>query len=535
MLMKPFGKASRHCSTMVQAAGFFILLMILNGPAVLANDQLKSGPDKHEIIFMTASRIEELILAHKVTSAEVVEAYIEQIKRVNPKLNAIVTLDEEGARKRAREADEALAKGIVWGPLHGVPVTIKDNYATMGIRSTNSDPKHADFIPDFDATVVERMKNAGAVILGKENLPMMAMDYQTNSPVFGLTNNPWDVSRTPGGSTGGGGAAVASGMTTISLGNDLGGSIRIPSHFCGVYGMKPTEHLVSGFGIPPYLPKAEFNSVRHLISEGPLARSIDDLKLCLKVIAGPDTRDVNVPFIPLVEPQQKPLNELHIAWTDNFGDIPVSADTRRALKEFAEKLSAQGCTVEKLNPPDFNFAEAWNTYGKIMDMELGVYSPAFARVLTFAFGWYYRKDVPFLATVYPISFEKYVKALTERDTYVSRMESFLSQYDAWLCPVTATPAYAHIRPDRYFGPYPLYSKPVMVDDRPVNYLAANGCYTTIFNLTGNPVIVMPIGYARDGMPIGIQVVGSRWRDMGLLTVAKQLDEVAKAFRTPVGY
>ncbi len=535
MFMKPFGKASRHCSVMLHEAVFFILFVILCNTAVLADDQQKSRPDRHEIVFMTASRIEELILEHKITSAEVVDAYIEQIKRVNPKLNAIVTLNEEGARKRAKEADEALAKGVIWGPLHGVPVTIKDNYATSGMRSTNSDPEHADFIPDFDATVVIRMKNAGAIILGKENLPMMAMDYQTNSPVFGLTNNPWDVLRTPGGSTGGGGAAVASGMTTISLGNDLGGSIRIPSHFCGVYGMKPTEHLVSGFGVPPYLPKSEFNSVRHLISEGPLARSIDDLKLCLKVIAGPDVRDVNVPFIPLVELQQKPLKELRIAWTDDLGGIPVSADTRHALKDFTEKLSAQGCRVEKLNPPDFDFKGAWNTYGKIMDMELGVYNPAIARFLSFAFGWYYRKDVPYLSTVYPISFEKYVRALTERDTYVSKIESFLSHYDVWLCPVTSTPAFEHIKPDRYFGPYPLYSKPVMVDSKPVNYLAANGCYTTIFNLTGNPVIVMPIGYAIDGMPIGVQVVGSRWHDMGLLTVAKQLDDVAKAFRSPAGY
>jgi amidase len=534
MRICPLRKPSGLLSLLLQSAGLFVLLIVLN-TAALADDQPKTPPDKHEIIFMPAYRIEELILTHKITSVEVVDAYLEQIKRFNPKLNAIVTLNEDGARRRAKEADEALAKGVVWGPLHGVPITIKDNYATAGIRSTNGDLRHADFIPDFDATVVDRLKSAGAIILGKENLPVMAMDYQTNNPVFGLTNNPWDVSRTPGGSTGGGGAAVASGMTTISLGNDLGGSIRIPSHFCGVYGMKPTEHLVSGFGVPPVLPTARFNSVRHLISEGPLARSIDDLKLCLKVIAGPDVHDVNVPYIPLVEPQQKPLKELRIAWTDDFGGIPVSADTRRALKEFTENLSAQGCKVEKLNPPDFDFNGAWNTYGKIMDMELGVYNPAFARFLNFAFGWYYRKDVPFLCTVYPNSFEKFQRALTQRDAYVSKLEGFLSKYDVWLCPVTATPAYAHIKPDRYFGPYPLYSKPVIVDGKPVNYLVASGCYTTIFNLTGNPVVVMPIGYSGDGMPIGVQVVGSRWHDMGLLTIAKQLDEVAKAYRAPAGY
>jgi amidase len=202
---------------------------------------------------------------------------------------------------------------------------------------------------------------------------------------------------------------------------------------------------------------------------------------------------------------------------------------------YQQKLSALGCRVEKVNPPDFNFPGAWNTYGKIMDMELGVYNPAIARFLNFAFGWHYRMDVPFLCSVYPISFEKYVRALTERDAYVSKMESFLSQHDVWLCPVTSTSAYMHIKPDRYFGPYPLYSKPVTVDGKPVNYLAANGCYTTIFNLTGSPVVVLPIGYSSDGMPIGMQVAGRRWHDIELLNIAKQLDEVAKAFRTPVGY
>jgi amidase len=508
--------------------------MILGSPA-FADDQQKNRLAGHDIVFMPAQRIEELILERRITSVQVVEAYLEQIRLFNPKLNAIVTLDEKEALKRAKEADEALAKGKIWGPLHGLPVTIKDNYATADIRSTNSDPRHAGFIPGYDATAVARLKKAGAIILGKENLPMMAMDYQTNSPVFGVTNNPWDTARTPGGSTGGGAAAVASGMAAISLGNDLGGSIRIPSHFCGIYGIKPTEDLVSKFGVPPDLPKSNIRSVRHLVSYGPLARSIDDLKLCLKVIAGPDVRDVDVPYTPLIEVPQKPLKELRIAWADDFGGVTVSADTRRALQELAGKLAAQGCRVDKLSPPDFDFIGAWSTYGKIMDMELGVYSSSFLRFMTFSFGWYYRRDVPFLCSVYPASFEKYLRALTERDTYVAKMEGFLSQYDAWLCPVAVTPAYKQIKPDRYFGPYPLYSKPVMVDGKPVNYLVANGCYTTIFNLTGSPVVVMPIGYTGDGMPIGVQVVGRRWHDIELLSTAKQLDEVAKAYRPPVGY
>ena len=519
----------------VRAIAISTLIVVLGNAAIYAEDQHNSRPDRHEIVFMPAHELAELILKRSLTSTEVVDAYLEQIRLYNPKLNAIVTLDEKGARKRAKEADEALAKGMIWGPLHGVPVTIKDNYATAGIRSTNSDPAHADFIPDYDATAVARLKAAGAIIVGKENLPVKAMDFQTNNPVFGLTSNPWDTDLTPGGSTGGGAAAVAAGLTPISLGNDIGGSIRIPSHFCGIYGLKPTENMVSKFGVPPRPPKTDIRSVRHLVSDGPLARSIDDLQLCLEVIAGPDVRDVDVPSVALIEPPVKPLKELRIAWTDGFGGIPVSVDTLRALQEFTGRLSAKGCRVEKLNPPDFDFTGAWGTYGKIMDMELGVYTSPFMRFVNFAFGWYYRKDVPFLKVVYPTSFDKYLRAITERDAYVARMEGFLSQHDVWLCPVTATPAFRHIKPDRYVGPYPIYSKPILVDGKPVNYLAANGCYTSLFNLTGNPVVVMPIGYSADGMPIGVQVVGRRWHDMDLLSIAKQLDEVGKAYRAPPGY
>jgi amidase len=512
-----------------------VILCSISTEAAAAEPEKDIQYTRHDLVFLPAYQLASLISTGKVTSYEVVDAFLTQISLHNKNLNAIVTLDEDGARKRAQQADEALAGGELWGPLHGVPITIKDNYATAGMKTTTSYPPHADHVPDFDATVVSRLKDAGAIIIGKTNLPPLGMDYQTISPIFGVTNNPWDQRRTPGGSTGGGAAAVAAGMSALSMGNDLGGSIRIPTHFCGIYGIKPTENLVSKFGINPGFPPGKYRSVRHLVSCGPLARSIEDLKLSLRVIAGPDNKDEDVPYISLAEPKKRDLKTLRIAWMDDFGGVPVTKETSLALKQFTEKLAERGCTVKRTGPKDFDPEVIWNTYGEIMDMELGVYTPSFMRFVSYLFGGYYRKDVPFLEMVYPITYDKYMKALTIRDVHVSQLEDFLDEWDVWLCPVTCTPAYWHIKPKRYYGPYAVYDRAILVDNKPVNYLVANGSYTTVFNLTGSPVVVVPIGYTKEGIPIGVQIVGKRWHDMELLGFAQQLDEVADTFRHPPGY
>jgi amidase len=291
-----------------------------------------------------------------------------------------------------------------------------------------------------------------------------------------------------------------------------------------------------------------------------MARSIEDLRIGLSVIAGPDIKNPDIPWVDLRPQPSRSPRELRISWTDGFGGVPVSAETRDAMKTFVGKLSAQGCTVEKMNADIFEkhlkaispeaqdlygmktdesrsigFQEAWTTYGKLMDLELGVYQPTFFRLISYLSGAWYRKGVPMIAMVFPQSHEKYLKTLTERDFFVSAMDAFLSERDALICPVTSTPAFEHIAPWRSFGPFPLYTDPVLVDGKPVKYLVANMSHTTVFNLTGNPVVVIPIGYTREGIPIGVQIAGRRWRDMELLAVAEQLDKVAAAYRKPAGY
>lgn len=514
---------------------FVFITIIVQYDAVVFGEEPKFQYQKNDIVFMTASEIAEKIQNRELSSVQVIEAFLKQIEIFNPKLNAIVTLNAANARRRAKKADEAISNGELWGPLHGVPVTIKDNYATAGIRTTSSHPPLKDFIPEKDATVVAHLLNAGAIILGKTNLPQLGLDFQTNSPIFGITNNPWDTDYTPGGSSGGSAAAVAAGLTPLALGNDLGGSIRVPSHFCGIYGLKPTENLVSGYGVTPGRPPREFHSFRHFVSFGPLARSVNDLKLCLKIIAGSDQKAIDVPDFPLIEPDVKKINSLKIAWTDDFNGVPVSSETKSALNLFVDKLSNAGCSTTKTIPTGFDFNEAWKTYGRISDMEIYVHMPFSKRFLMYLFGKKTRKDVPFIEMEYPISYEKYMKALTKRDMLIRSMEQFLSQWDVFICPVSATSAIKHIPISKRFGAIPLYEESVMVDDQPLNYWVAMGSYTNIFNFTGNPVVVMPIGYTKKGMPIGVQIVARRWHDMELLSIVDQLTKTAGSYQAPKGY
>ncbi len=535
--MKQNGKPSFKNRCRMMASLIIVLPFLLLGVGIAGADE--TGPIEpsvnQDLALFSATDMAEKIRSRTVSSVDVVRAVLDRIEKYNPALNAIVTLDKDGALLKAAEADAALVKGEIWGPLHGVPITIKDNLATSGMKTTNSMDLTASYIPDYDATVVTRLRKAGAIIIGKTNLPALAMDYQTRSPLFGVTNNPWDLERTPGGSTGGGAAAVAACLTPLEIGNDIGGSIRIPAGFCGIYGLKPTEHLVPATGISPGLPGKEFRSVRHLLSVGPLARSIADLRLSLGIMAGPDPNEPEVPELQLTRPSKKEWNRIRIAWTDSLGGIPVSDDTQAVMDKLAQTLSEKGCTVVKAVPPDFDFMDAWQSYGKVIDMEIGIYTPSFARFLQFVLGASYRKNSPTLTMVFPMSYEKYLIALTKMDEFRSKMDRFLSEYDMFLCPVHPTSAFKHIEPDSSFGPYSLYKKNFMVDSKPLTYMMANSAFTTIFNLTGHPVVTFPAGYTAKNLPVGVQAVGSRWKDMELLDILEQLDQIIGEYKRPPGY
>ncbi|MCK5923284.1 MAG: hypothetical protein KAG66_20260, partial [Methylococcales bacterium] len=391
-----------------------------------------------KLIYRTATDLARLIREKKASAVEIVDAHLDQIAKHNPKVNAIVTLNTENARKRALEADEALAKGENWGPLHGVPITVKDAFETAGLRTTSSFKPLKNHIPEQDATVVARLRQAGTIILGKTNMPMLAMDVQSDSPIFGRANNPWDTTRTPGGSTGGGGASLAAGLSPLEIGSDLGGSIRIPAHFCGVTAIKPTDHLVSLSGHIPELPGAP-HSLRHMGTPGLLARSVEDLSLTLPLIAGPDGRCWEVPPVSLLPVQKKPLKEYRIAWTDSFSSVSASQDTKATIQKLVADLTYAGCHVERVVPPDFDFNLAWQLYGKMVGGEIGAAMGAVPRLLA---GLQFRmiSDPSPIRSGYikglRLKMSQYADVLTKRDKLIAQLEKFLSQWDAWLCPVT---------------------------------------------------------------------------------------------------
>ncbi|HUI06151.1 MAG TPA: amidase [Verrucomicrobiae bacterium] len=481
-----------------------------------------------ELIYATATDLAAAIRERRVLVVDVIEAHLEQIARHNSRLNAIVTLNAKAARARAREADAALGRGELWGPLHGVPVTIKDSFATAGLRTTSGFPPLASHIPTADATVVARLQAAGAIVLGKTNLPLLVHGFQSDNPVFGRTNNPWNLKRTPGGSTGGGAAALAAGMSTLEVGSDYGGSVRIPAHYCGLYALKPTAHRVPLTGHIPELPSMP-RGVRHVATPGPLARCVQDLALALQVIAGPDPHHPEVPPVSLGSAAKKPWNKLRIAWTDDFGGVPVTGDTRAALAELATTLQARGATVAQRMPEGLDFPAVWETYGELRQCEVGAaLPPELEKECAVNFGVKNGSEDPEMrgmANRLNATLRQYIATLAKRGAYIVALEEFFKTWDALLCPVSVGPAFPHCATGTL----------IEVEGHQVPYRLGGTGYTSPFSLTGHPVVVLPLAISSDGLPIGVQVVGRRWSEMELLAIAERLVEITGPFRRPPGF
>jgi amidase len=455
-----------------------------------------------ELVFSSATQLAAAIRAGDISAAESLEAHLAQIAAHNPALNAVITLDAEHAHARAREADAARARGEVWGPLHGVPFTLKDAHATAGLRTTTGSPA-LDHVPQEDSTVTARLKQAGGILVGKTNVAMMLGDpAQSMNPLFGRTNNPWNVARTPGGSSGGAAAAVASGMTPFDIGTDLSGSIRIPAHFCGLFGLKPTEHRVSLAGLIPGLPPPP--SVRTMSCIGPMARTVEDLALLYAIIAGPDGRDTDVPPVPVDTPPELALAHLRIAVAPTFPGFPVAAEIRAAVESLAEQLRSGGATVETAPLPMLDFSQELASAGALIGMMIGAFQP--------------EDDTA------PTTLAHYLGALHRRDLSMSAWEQFFDMWDVLVCPPSMLTAFPHCEP----------GAPLQVDSREIDYWQVSS-HSTLFNYTGHPAVVLPYTLDHDGLPIGVQLIGRRWDDARLLGIAQAISKVTGAFRRPAGY
>ena len=469
----------------------------------------------NELSTLTATQAAEAVRTGQIKSIDLVNDLLERIGKENPSLNAIVTLDAEGARRKAQAADEALQAGQATGALHGVPITIKDSFETAGMRTTSGFPPFAKRVPAADAPPVKHLREAGAIILGKTNLPTLASGIQSNNPVFGRTNNPWDHSRTPGGSSGGAAAAISARLSYLDLGSDIGGSIRIPAHFCGVYGLKCTGGRVSGKGHlaspkPLAIPK-EWQALTQLASMGPLGRSVADLRLAFPILAEPGTPG-------LEQPPMKPLANLRIAWTDDFGGAPLDNESRRLMRTLVDGLKQAGCQVEYRSDAGFDYEEAWFTAGACLGAINTLFQPPLMRQMRKFIGPVMsRSGHPHplqcgLYTGMTLRPQTIASILKQREKLIEQCETFLADWDAWICPVFPTPAFTHRKPDA----------PIEVDGNPLAQLLANLLHSIIFNVTGQPVVTIPVGMTSRALPVGVQIVGRRWQEMALLNVAEQI-------------
>lgn len=474
--------------------------------------------------FETATRLARAIRNGRLSSVEATKAHLDRIARVNGPLNALVLVDEAGAMKAARAADRARSQNKSLGPLHGVPITIKEAFDVAGLKTTSSHPPLKDNVATQDASLVARLRAAGAVILGKTNVPELCADFQTDSPIFGTTVNPWDERRTAGGSTGGGGAAVAARLSPLELGSDIGGSVRNPAHYNGIFSLKPTEWRVPGHGHVPDLP-GQTRSTRYMGTFGPLARSVDDLDAALRIIAGPDGYEVEAAPVPLGPTPRLAAADLRIAVLTSNPLVPVSTDMASVVQATAKLLSGAGAKVKRAEPEGLDWQQGWDDWSDLFQYMIMNGQPLAERERHFD-----RLESPdptarSVARAARLSMAQFFAVLDRRDRLVRHCESFLDDYDAWLMPVM--PDAAFIRQSRKL--------PLKVDGAGYPYFFAGTAYNFLANLTGQPSVVLPCGFSKEGLPIGLQLTGKRWGEAKLLGVAKVLEKLLPPCPVPPSF
>jgi Asp-tRNA(Asn)/Glu-tRNA(Gln) amidotransferase A subunit family amidase len=451
-------------------------------------------------------KLAELIRTRAISPVELVDSYLRRIEKFNPRLNAIVTVAPD-ALKRAKEAEAGVTRGDSLGPLHGVPVTVKDTIETAGLRTTSGSAMRAEFVPEHDAPAVARLKAAGAIILGKTNTAEMAMDYTTDNPVFAPTVNPYDSSLTTGGSSGGEAAAIAACLSPGGIGSDLAGSIRIPAHFCGIVGLKPTVGRVPGeMQFPPSTGPYSLGA-----TIGPMARRVSDLQLMFNVLAGIETT------FKSSASQRTSLAGSRVACYTDDGVAPVTEDTRQAVESAARALSDAGLIVEQTRPPGVELGhDLWlKLFSRASVVQLrNVYSGNEEKGGEFV-RWRLRTadDTPVLAI------DDYISSWLERDRLRAELLGWMGHTPLLIAPVGATPAYKH------------GTLKVTVGERTMSTFRAFS-YSQTCNVFDLPAVVVPAGHSIEGLPIGVQIIGRPFAEEMVLAAAAIIEETLGGWQMP---
>lgn len=475
-----------------------------------------------DLAFKPATELSGLISQKALGARELLDHYVERIKRFNPALNAIVVNDLEAAQARADDADAATARGLSWGPLHGIPMTIKDAFEVAGLVSSGGAVELKDHVPQRDADPVARLRAAGAIILGKTNVPVYSGDWQSYNDLYGRTNNPWNLEHTPGGSSGGAVAALSAGLVAAEIGSDIGGSIRVPANFCGLYGHKPSYDIVSPRGHIPPAPWGR--GVADLGVCGPFGRSVADLRQLLDVISGPDP--ANKAF-QVHLPPARTTRRIAVWPDDPFA--PVDEEIKRAVETAAPALEAAGCTLDYDARPDFTFEASHAIYLTILSSIISTdWTPdtlAFMREHAASASEDAMDDLTLQARGTVLTYGGYLGLNIRREALKAKWAEFFESYDGVLCPVTAVPAFAHDTerrvPDRRIV--------VNGEERPYMELLRWAGLATVCHL---PATAAPVGLSREGLPLGVQIIGPQQEDATPLAIAALLEAELDGLASP---
>jgi amidase len=484
----------------------------------------------NELAFRTAADLCSALRRGEIRSRELLEHYLERIDRLNGGINAVVTLDATRAREQADAVDRRRARGEAVGPLEGLPMTVKDTFETAGMRTVAGATALAEYVPAQDAVAVARLRGAGAIVFGKTNVPLFAGDVQTYNTVFGTTSNPWDANRSPGGSSGGAAAAVAAGFTALEVGSDLGGSIRNPAHYCGVYGLKPSYGLIPLRGHIPG-PPGTLADIDLAVS-GPIARTAVDLELALGVLVGPDESDAVAWKLELPPADCRSLRDYRVAaWLDDPA-CPPDSSLREVFAVAVERLAARGVRVDERARPIDDLREVQKQSQKLVwpIAALGMSNDEFSTLARTAESA--RPDDDTRPTRFArgatIRHRDWLAVNEWRAGYRARWARFFRDFDVLLCPVMPTDALQHDHSE------PAADRTVLVDGGPFPYwdqVAWAGAITAAYL----PAVAAPIGRTRHGMPVGVQIVAPYLRDRTAIDFARQLADVVGGFEPPPGF
>ncbi len=474
--------------------------------------------------FSSAKKLASLIRRRRIGCLELLDLYLERVARLNASINAIVILDDKRARLRARKADRAAARGDWWGPLHGVPMTVKESFDIEGLPTTWGHAHLKDNIAKQHALAVHRLMGAGVVVFGKTNVPFALSDWQSFNPLYGTTNNPWDLNRVPGGSSGGAAAALAAGLTGLELGSDIGASIRNPAHYCGVFGHKPTFELcpIRGHNLPPNL------STRDMVVIGPLARSADDLEIVLKIIGQPDEPAARGIRIALSKPQTD-VKKLRVAVLATASTAEVDDSVQAGVLAAAQCFASAGAKVSDKARPDFDLHDAHRTYIHLLraatssaasDKQFAALRRRAPRVS--ADDNRYEAWMIRATTMFHREWHSWNE---KREWMRQKWTEFFRDWDVLLCPTAASAAFKHNQKgERWQRMIPVNGNPQPTTTQLF--------WAGLSGMAYLPSTVAPVAFTEDRLPIGVQIVGPQYGDLQCIAAAKFLEQTLQPFIAP---